>query len=439
MNAHPNDFSRKRLACLVWFCILMLSACRRGPTAPSFSEGNAMPTSQPKEDLPVSISARLLERLVPSSSSTFGPSQYGSAIALCGETLAVGASERYGMPGKNFGKVFVYEKEGEGWLETAILVASNLDDDLQADLNFGSALAMDAETLFVGAPGARHPDTEAKVGAVYLFQRGEAGWEETSILYPSETSHEASFGERLALHENILLISDALAVYVFARTGNGWVEQTRLTGEKNGERDQFGYALALDDEMLAIAGRTYDADVERYTTTSVYLYQDTLTGWALTNTLTPENGEFSGLIYSVALEGEMLMISTMDDAAGIGTGAVYVYEKRLETWHLQAKLVPADASASSYMAFGSSVNLVGDLLVVGAQGDSSQGLWSGSVYLYHKQGQTWVEAQKLWPDEVDYQGAFFGREVILFADTLVVSAPSEYGNAVYVYEIKIEE
>jgi hypothetical protein len=43
-----------------------------------------------------------------------------------------------------------------------------------------------------------------------------------------------------------------------------------------------------------------------------------------------------------------------------------------------------------------------------------------------------VDLLKLWPDESD-QGAFFGGLVRLSGDTLVVAAPEEQGNAVYIY------
>jgi hypothetical protein len=65
-------------------------------------------------------------------------------------------------------------------------------------------------------------------------------------------------------------------------------------------------------------------------------------------------------------------------------------------------------------------------------------LWSGSAYLFRRQGETWIDLQKLWPDEEDYVGALFGRAIELSGDTLMVAAPSEYGNAVYIYEISTE-
>ena len=439
MKTNSIRFPSKPFACIFWACLMMLSACSRGPAASSFSEGDAFPTSRPNENAPIAVSARLLERLVPSSTSSYGPSQFGSAIALYGDTLAVGASERHGMAGYGKGIVYVYQREGEAWVEIAELAASDKEDGFQSDLYFGSALALEADTLFVGAPGARDRDTGESVGVVYIFRRGEAGWEETGILHASDPTAGASFGERIALNGDVLLVSGGQAVYVFEQTVGRWVEQARLTEENVGERDRFGYTLAVDRDTLAVAAMAYDPDLERYTSSTVHLFQRTLIGWTLVSTLTPGDGEEPVFVYSLALEGRTLVIGSADDAAGFWSGAVYIYENRLGDWKPQAKLVAADASFSSFTGFGSSVALLGDLLAVGAAGDSSQGAWAGAAYLFRKQGNTWVEQQKIWPDEADYLGAFFGSDVKLSENTLLVAAPSEYGNAMYVYKIGTDE
>ena len=107
------------VTCLLGFGFLGYSQTSPGPALP---EGEAQPTSQPRGGTPPALSVRLLERIEQSPGGTYGPSQFGSAIALNGDTLAVGASERYAVPGHQKGAVFVYQREGDGW------------DRLQADL-----------------------------------------------------------------------------------------------------------------------------------------------------------------------------------------------------------------------------------------------------------------------------------------------------------------
>lgn len=367
-----------------------------------------------------------------------GPLHYGSAIALHGDTLAVGAPENTGMPGHQKGVVFVYQREGDQWAEIVELVASDKDDGFQTDLHFGDALALDADTLAVGAPEARDHEAGNGAGAVYLFRRRGSAWEETEILHASDRTANARFGEQLVLREGVLLVSGGQAVYVFERAGAEWIEQARLTDESMGERDRFGHSVAIDGNYVAVGAMDYDPELERYTSSAVYLFQRNGDRWVPETKLAPSEGDRPVFGISLALQGETLAIGSGADAGGFAAGAVYIYENGPEGWQQQAKLVPGDASFSFFTSFGSSIALEGDLLAVGAAGDSGQGLWSGSAYLFRKQGETWIDLQKLWPDEEDYLGAFFGRAIELSGDTLMVAAPSEYGNAVYIYEISTE-
>lgn len=424
------------VTCLLGFGLLGYSQASRGPALP---EGEAQPTSQPGAETPPALSVRLLERIEKSTGGTYGPLHFGSAIALYGDTLAVGAPDSTAMPGHQNGLVFIYQRVGGWWTYIAELVASDIDDGFQSDLHFGRALALDADTLAVGAPEARDPESGNSAGAVYIFQRRGNIWEESSILRATDPTAEARFGEQLALRGGVLAVSGGQAVYVFERQGDAWVEQARLTGEGLGERDRFGDSLAIGGDYLAVGAIMHDPEIQRYTSSAVYLFHQSGGQWLLETKLAPNAQDGPGFGTSLALDGETLVTGSGDDAAGFAAGAIHIYENGPDGWQQQAKLVPADASFSYFTSFGSSVALEGDLLVVGAAGDSSQGMWSGSAYLFRKQGESWIDVQKLWPDEQDYVvGAFFGSELALSGDTLLVAAPSEYGNAVYVYQISAD-
>ncbi|MEJ2599859.1 MAG: hypothetical protein P8Z00_16110 [Anaerolineales bacterium] len=59
----------------------------------------------------------------------------------------------------------------------------------------------------------------------------------------------------------------------------------------------------------------------------------------------------------------------------------------------------------------------------------------GSVYLFRRVGDAWIDVLKLYPNEEDFEGAFFGASLKVSGDTLLVAAPDEFGNAVYIFEI----
>jgi hypothetical protein len=87
------------------------------------------------------------------------------------------------------------------------------------------------------------------------------------------------------------------------------------------------------------------------------------------------------------------------------------------------------------------VALNGELLLVGGPGFSEDSFWDGVAYLYQLSDGRWADQLRLIPPEDGGFGDFFGSQVEVFApnefgvNTLLVSAPNEFGNAVYVYEI----
>ena len=72
--------------------------------------------------------------------------------------------------------------------------------------------------------------------------------------------------------------------------------------------------------------------------------------------------------------------------------------------------------------FGESIDLAGDVLVIGAHGDDDKGLGSGSVYVFVRSGETWVKKQKLVAEIDGADGDSFGYSVALSSETIVVGA-----------------
>ena len=136
-----------------------------------------------------------------SNSSSGTNNQFGNALALSGDTLAVAAwLEDGGSPGingdqsdtstPNAGAVYVFEKDGtDVWAQTAYVKANNLGPNH----NFGTAVALDGDTLAVGAPF--EPTGALGAGAVYVFTRDAAGtWSQDTMLKADVVGFEDRFG-----------------------------------------------------------------------------------------------------------------------------------------------------------------------------------------------------------------------------------------------------
>lgn len=128
----------------------------------------------------------------------------------------------------------------------------------------------------------------------------------------------------------------------------------------------------------------------------------------------------------VAFQGDLMAVGAHGDSqGGTNAGAVFLLERDLggaENWGLWLKLVAADANTLDW--FGRAVALEGDLLFVGAYGDDDNGLTSGSVYIYDRNlggVGAWGQVTKINATG-GLSGDQFGIDLNVSGDVLVVSA-----------------
>ncbi len=135
---------------------------------------------------------------------------------------------------------------------------------------------------------------------------------------------------------------------------------------------------------------------------------------------TPRNsGQFAT---SVALSGNYAAVgASLEDGAAIDSGAVHVYERGPGGWALQQRLSPVALAAGD--EFGISVALDGDVLVVGARSDDTQGSETGAAYVFVRGAGGWQQRLKLLAsDATSSTRPFFGESVAISGDTIVIGA-----------------
>jgi hypothetical protein len=116
------------------------------------------------------------------------------------------------------------------------------------------------------------------------------------------------------------------------------------------------------------------------------------------------------------------------------SGAVYVFRRNGRSWVPAVKLTPP--ILHHYASFGTSLDLAGSLLAVGAPYEDS---YLGAVYLYRRQGNRWSLAAKISAPTPSWT-SYFGYSVGLEGGVLVISAPWDdeaafNAGAVYVYDV----
>jgi hypothetical protein len=147
----------------------------------------------------------------------------------------------------------------------AYIKASNTD----AGDQFGAAIALHGEWLAVGAPGEDSNATTidgdtgnnscTDCGAVYLFHRTRATWKLEHYV-KAWAIGATGFGTSLAFSDDHLLVGTT-AGKVFAFTfQNGTLAKEAIIVAANGEStDSFGAALSLDGDILAVGAPREDS------------------------------------------------------------------------------------------------------------------------------------------------------------------------------------
>ncbi len=132
--------------------------------------------------------------------------------------------------------------------------------------------------------------------------------------------------------------------------------------------------------------------------------------------------------FSVAIYGDYALIgSPWDDTS---TGSVYVFQRSGNMWLEEDKLIASDAAP--YTFFGLSISINGDYALIGAPGNDDL---IGSAYIFKNNGTTWTEESKLTPSDGETYDAF-GQSVSIYNDYALIGAPYEdIGNgSAYVFK-----
>ena len=103
-------------------------------------------------------------------------------------------------------------------------------------------------------------------------------------------------------------------------------------------------------------------------------------------------------------------------------GSAYVFQRIDGLWLQQQELTASDAA--SLARFGLSVAISEDTIVVGADGDSELGFFSGAIYVFAFDGSNWIQQQKLHAQDAT-ESASFGYHLAMSGDTIVVGAPGD--------------
>jgi len=351
--------------------------------------------------------------------------KFGSSVAISGDRLAVGAPFDHTGPDNTDGAVSVYVRGNSGWtLQQKLYHNNRWSND-----TFGTAVAISGDTLVVGAPngdigGGPNTSSDTNEGHALVYRRSNGKWEQQQLLHATDGQANDLFGSYVAISGDTIVVgnNDVSGVrqgdYIFTRDGAVWSQQQKLNG--SGPAAIFGDTLAIQARV-----GLEERSVQVYARNgSVWERRQELAG---DPSATINGTSFGG---SIALSENHLVVGAPYESAGENDseeGRVYVFERSGAGWVRRQKLAAADSATNDH--FGHSTAVFGDTIVVGTLYDTSSARPEpGAAYVFKPNGASWAQHQKLGPSD-GAKGNRFGESVAASGGAILVGA-SENGKTI---------
>jgi uncharacterized repeat protein (TIGR01451 family) len=354
---------------------------------------------------------------------------FGRSIAIDGDTLVVGAGDASGMGGS----IFIYVKPETGWTDatpTATIAGDNG--------NFGYSVAIDGDTLAVGNPHWQER------GAVYVIEKPIEGW----ASLDGESTYVWDDGQGKDVPADFVnVLSDGCDPYA-----GSYAEDLCLN---------LGTAVDIDGDTVVGSNYTFYQYGEK---PWAKVFVKPTDGWETTDAPTAvlRGTEYGGqLSTDVAISGDTVVLGNPAQSDSVGA---YIFVKPGDRWEdtdtPTATLTPTDnmfqpdpvgmpdvwMPCSSYI-FGTSVAIdsTGDIVAVGAPGRDKANENTGGVYIFEK-GAGWsggtaittTETALLTNSSAGTDEVRLGQSLAFAGDMIVAGAPGNSGSglagAVYLYE-----
>lgn len=328
----------------------------------------------------------------------------GNALAIDDDVLVVGARFADGF---TRGAAYIFEKPPGGWSGTISESARLVPSDRGSNDAFGFDVAIDGDTVVVGAQG--DDDTAGQEGAIYVFERPPSGWSgvlaESAKLVPAPRTgaNSGGLGTSVAIEDGVVVSGSRSQTQgsdsrqgrglVFLEPPGGWsgvLNETAVLVASDGQSgDRLGRSVAIDQGVIAVGATAWDRGASNTNDGAVYVFEEPPGGWtgelteaAILTSSEPFNNEALGI--DVAMEGDTLVAGTDYDGSAGGTReSVYVFRRPAGGWSgtlNEVQRLEDDVTGANNYA--NEVSFQGGRLVTGARNDDLVATNAGRAYVY---------------------------------------------------------
>lgn len=314
------------------------------------------------------------------------------------------------------------------WSETTKMIAS----DGGPNDWFGISVDIDGSYCVIGAR-----DDDGERGSAYVFRFDGNQWVQDQKLLAADGVAGDWFGISVAILGTVVFVGadaddndngiNAGSVYVFKYNGSSWSQQDILIASDGAANDYFGRYISLDGEY-AVIGAYYDEDI----TGSAYVFTRIGDDWVEEDKLFASDGEPGDYLgISTSIYGGYALIGAYrdDNSNGVDAGSVYLFRRTSEGWIEEERILASDGASSD--RFGISTSLDAGYMIIGAYYDDA---YTGSAYILQNTSTGWVEQTKLLASDSEVND-FFGRSVSIDGECAIVGAWGDmsFSGSVYIF------
>lgn len=392
---------------------------------------------------------------------------FGSSVAFENGWLAVGAPRQSGDNGwvtKGTGAptVTLFQRRPPGQVNAWGAGQNVIYEDV-GDLDcFGASVGLSQDQLVVGAP-LDPTDSGIPRGMAYAFSRNQGGadaWGQVSRMNQHERHNWESVGQYVAIEGDTIVLGSAgiyttddaadwytpLSWYelidffwdddIASSGGNTYMYGRDAGGQSRAWDYQRRFPYSAKNEVVALSGNTLAVGIPRDDVVfrnEVRIYGRNYGGeedWGRVITIkAPAGTRDAGFGGSLALDGDTLAVGPLVPTAQANPSAlpegdsVFIYKRNAggaDAWGLVREIKLGFTFGAT--GFGSALALSGDVLLVGAAGQSGK---AGAVYVFERNvsgADRWglvhqFTAPEAWPD------MWFGQSVAFDDNVVAIGAP----------------
>jgi hypothetical protein len=302
----------------------------------------------------------VLEATLESGEATI--STFGSAVAISGQTIAVGTRHVRGG-------LYIFERNAT----TGTWSMRQVFNDNTLEFLIGSSIAIDGDVMVAGTENISFVDAP---GEAWVYRRGPAGWAREAVLKGSAYEKDDESGTAVDVQGGTIVFgapdlfdpvtNELGSIFVFRHDGSRWNEVQRIRARKLAER-RIGRSLRLDQDRLASISSGQNPD-NGYFGQAVQVFErqpGTVGEWTLAQTVWPSDITGAGEIFAMLAFKDGLLVVNGRTPTNYDT-EVYALERRSDPFDVGSWVPAHPGSLAEPAPTG--------LGVTGAVGDFSEGV-----------------------------------------------------------------